>query len=100
MDPSGGRRLRPQRREPGDPLYAFHLNEARVRGISVGELRLEGGELVAPQVSGQVAHIRPAGASTREELDRWDLFVLNVLSAEEEAALDRVWGDSWWGDWA
>jgi hypothetical protein len=87
---------------PGHPPYAFHLNEARVRGISVADLRLdlEGLELVAPQASGQVAHIRPPGPSTREELDRWDLFVLNVLSAEEEAALDRVWGDSWWGDWA
>lgn len=91
----------PERGEPGRPPYAFHLNEARARAVSIADLRLlEGLELVAPQASGQVAHIRPAGASTREELDRWDLFVLNVLSAEEEAALDRVWGDSWWGDWA
>lgn len=90
----------PERSEPGVATYAFHLDRARARALSVSQLEIQGLELVAPQPSGQVARLRPAGPSTRPELERWDSFVYTVLSADDEAALDRVWGDGWWGEWA
>lgn len=83
----------------GSPAYAFHLDEARARAISTSDVRLEAEELVLTTAAGQVARIRPAGPQTRPELDRWDDFCLLVLSAAEEAALDEVWGDSYYGDW-
>lgn len=88
--PSGG----------GTPPYAFHLNEARARAISTRDVSMHGDEIVFVTGTGQVAHLRPAGPETRAELDRWDDFVYLVLSAEEEAALDEVWGDSYYGEWA
>ena len=86
--------------EPGLPPYAFHLNEARPRALSVDGLVDVGEELVFRTAGGQLVHIRPAGPETGAELERWDSFVLLALSAEDEAALDRLWGDSWWGEWA
>ena len=90
----------PAGEEPGLPPYAFSLNPARARALSLEGVRVEGDELVLPQPSGQVARIRAAGPDSLAELERWDTFVYTVLSAEEEAELDRVWGDSWWGQWA
>ncbi len=86
--------------EPGLPGYAFHLDQARPRALHAERLEVAGEELVAPQPSGQVARIRAAGPATRAELERWDVFVYTVLSAEAEADLGQLWGDSWWGEWA
>ena len=86
--------------EEGGLPYAFSLNAARARALPLDDVRLEGGEIVLPTRADQVARIRPAGPETLPELERWDTFVLTVLDAEEEAALDRVEGDSWWGRWA
>lgn len=86
--------------EPGLPPYAFHLNEARPRALAVDALVEAGEELLFRTAGGQLVRIRPAGPETLAELERWDSFVLVALSAEEEAALDRLWGDSWFGDWA
>lgn len=86
--------------EPGLPPYAFSLNQARARALSMAALRAEGNHLVLPQPSGQVARIRQASRATLAELERWDTFFYTVLSATEEAELDRLWGDSWWGQWA
>ena len=58
-----------------------------------------GDELVFRTAGGQLVRIRPAGPATSAELDRWDTFCAVVLSAEDELALDRVWGDSWVGEW-
>ena len=80
--------------------YAFSLNEARARALPLDDVRLEGGEIVLSTRADQVARIRPAGPETLPELQRWDAFVLTVLDSEDEAALDRVEGDSWWGRWA
>lgn len=87
-------------RGPGMPRYAFHLNEARARAISTHAARTDGDEIVLETAGGQIAHIRPAGPQTRPELEHWDTFCYVVLTAEEEAALDAVWGDSYYGDWA
>jgi len=40
------------------------------------------------------------GLATLPELQRWDSFYLLVLTADEEAHLDALWGDSYFGDWA
>jgi len=85
---------------PGSPPYAFHLDQARARALPTHDVRLEEDELVFVTADGQIAHIRPAGPETRPELEHWDDFVYLVLSAAEEAALDEVWGDSYYGDWA
>ena len=79
--------------------YAFSLNQARARALPLDDVRLEGGEIVMATRADQVARIRPAGPGTLAELERWDTFVLTVLDAEAEAALDEVAGDSWWGRW-
>jgi hypothetical protein len=86
--------------ERGLPPYAFHLNEARPRALQLAGLEEVGHELVFRTAAAQLVRIRPAGPQTLLELERWDTFCAVVLSAEDEAALDRVWGDSWWGDWA
>jgi len=86
--------------EPGLPPYAFHLDEARPRALQLAGLEEIGDELVFRTWADQLVRIRPAGPQTLPELERWDTFCAVVLSAEDEAALDRVWGDSWWGDWA
>lgn len=85
---------------PGGMPYAFSLNAARARALPLDDVRLEGDEIVIPAGADQVAHLRPAGPETLAELERWDTSVLTALDAEEEAALDRVEGDSWWGRWA
>lgn len=86
--------------EPGLPPYAFHLNEARPRALNVAGLLEVGEELVFRTAGAQLVRIRPAGPATIAELERWDSFCGVVLSADDEAALDRVWGDSWWGEWS
>jgi hypothetical protein len=84
----------------GMPPYAFSLDAARPRGLDPVGVRREGLELVLELDSGEVARIRPAGPETLPELQRWDSFYLLVLTAEEEADLDALWGDSYLGDWA
>ena len=77
---------------------AFSLN--RARALPLDGVRLEGEGIVVATRADRVARIRPAGPDTLPELERWDTFVLTVLDAEEEVALDQVEGDSWWGRWA
>jgi hypothetical protein len=106
VDENGTLWLRPvvggYRPEPGQgmPPYAFSLNAARPRGLDPVSIRQEGLELVLELDSGEVARIRPAGPDTFPELQRWDSFYLLVLTAQEEADLDALWGDSYLGDWA
>ncbi|HEV2811307.1 MAG TPA: hypothetical protein VGV93_13035 [Acidimicrobiales bacterium] len=88
-------------RAVGAPVYAFSLNEARARGLSPLEnIAVVGEELVVRTGAGQEAHIRRAGPTTMPELERWDAFFYNVLSAQEQLELDEVVGDSYWGEWA
>lgn len=84
---------------PAMPEYAFSLDTARPRALCPVSVRREGPELILELDSGQVGRIRPAGSETLPELQRWDTFYYNVLTAEEEAELDRLWGDSYLGQW-
>lgn len=49
---------------------------------------------------GERPRIRPACGEALAELQRWDSFYYLALTAEEEAALDALWGDSYVGRWA
>jgi hypothetical protein len=83
--------------EPGGG-YVFNLSLSRRRGLAYTSARIdENGDLVLVLRSGQGATIQPAAGRELEELQRWDDFTLNVLTAEEEADLDRLDGDSWYG---
>ena len=84
----------------GMPPYVFSLNAARPRGLLAVGVGREGEDLVLELDSGQRASIRPARAETLAELQRWDDFYYLALSAEEEADLDALWGDSYVGIWA
>lgn len=84
----------------GMPEWAFSLEAARPRSFAPGSIRVEGEELVAHLDAGHVARIRPAGPAALSELARWDTFCATVLTADEEADLDAVWGDSYLGLWA
>jgi hypothetical protein len=83
----------------GMPPYAFSLNAARPRGLLPTDVRREGENLVLQLSSGQQARIRPAGGEALAELQRWDTFYYLELTAQEEAALDALWGDSYVGRW-
>lgn len=79
-------------------LPAFNLSVCRRRGFAIAETALdEHGYLVLTLRGGQTALIQPATDRELETLNRWDEFVLNVLTAEEERDLDRLDTDSWYG---
>ena len=50
--------------------------------------------------SGQRAGVRAAGEQTLRELKRWDAFYYNVLTTQEEAELEELVGEWYWGRWA
>ena len=83
----------------GAPPYAFSLNAARPRGLLPTDVCREREDLVFELNSGQRARIRPASGENLAELQRWDTFYYLTLTAEEEAALDALWGDSYLGRW-
>jgi hypothetical protein len=90
----------PDHSEPGLPPYAFSLEVARPRSLAFTGVAGDAAELVFDLVNAQRARIRPAGPATFPELERWDTFYYTVLTAQEEAELDLVAGDSYWGPWA
>jgi hypothetical protein len=87
-------------RPQGWTEYVFSLDAARPRALCPVSVRREGPDLVLQLSSGQVGRIRPAGPETLPELQRWDTFYYNVLTAEQESELDALWGDSYLGEWA
>jgi hypothetical protein len=83
--------------EPGG-WYVFNLSLSRRRGLAYDSARIdENGDVILVLRGGQIARIQPAAGRELEELQRWDDFTLNVLTAEEEADLDRLDADSWYG---
>jgi hypothetical protein len=78
--------------------YVFNLSISRRRALAYSSASIdENGDVVLTLLSGQVATIQPAAGRELEELQRWDDFTLNILTAEEEADLDRLDADSWYG---
>jgi hypothetical protein len=96
----GGYPIGPEIHDRGDPDYAFSLDACRVRALTLSDVEVLDGEIVIQHSEYQLARIREAGSETMPELERWDTFFFTVLDAQEEAALDEVWGDSWHGKWA
>ena len=81
-----------------DGWYLFNLSISRRRGLAYTAACVsENGDVVLDLRGGQIARIQPAVGRELDELQRWDEFTLNVLTAEEEAALDRLDTDSWYG---
>jgi hypothetical protein len=81
-----------------DGSYIFNLSLSRRRGLTYSSARIdESGDVVLALHSRQIATIQPAAGIELEELQRWDDFTLNILTAEEETDLDRLDTDSWYG---
>ncbi|GAA2753367.1 hypothetical protein [Kitasatospora cinereorecta] len=85
--------------------YVFNLSLARRRALHWHTAGVDdrGGivlHLVAPDGGeGQTARIEPASNGELEELARWDTFI-DLLSPEEEQALEELAEDSWSGRFA
>ncbi len=85
--------------------YVFDLSRARRRALhwrtaGVDDRGAVVLHLVTPAGGeGQRARIEPASGSELEELARWDTFV-DMLSPEEEQALEQLAEDSWNGRFA
>lgn len=87
---AGGRRT-----ETGAP--AFPLGDCLRKGIGLDRWSLVGERIRFELASGQTIDLRPATTPELEELELWDRFVTVALTAEDEAALDRLDADSWHG---
>jgi len=81
-------------------MYVFSLALIRRRALAIDEVTTKGDAIVLVQPSGQIARIQPVGADQAALLERWDTFMLNTLSAEDEAALEELLDDSWHGNWS
>lgn len=86
----GGRRT-----DTGVP--AFPLGDCLRRGIGLDRWSLVGERIRFELAGDQTVDLRPATTLELEQLDLWDSFVAVALTAEDEAALDRLDADSWHG---
>lgn len=87
------------RTDAGVPV--FPLGDCRRRGIALDSYTINDSRIRFELGSGQHLELRPAHtAGELATLELWDAFTLTVLTAEEEADLDRVDADSWQGRFA
>lgn len=76
----------------------FPLGDCLRRGIGLEHWSITNDRIRFELGSGQTIDLRPATtAGELEQLELWDTFVAVVLSAADEAALDRLDADSWHG---
>lgn len=76
-----------------DGVGDMYSSEARARAVSLRAVTAgEDGSLHLELVTGQRAWIRPIGADLLPELERWDTYVLCIVSAETEANLEQLRG--------
>lgn len=87
----GGYPINP--RQPGEPTYAFDLDEARRRNLTFTRCWQDGDTLVFDLDSGQRAYVRPIRSQLLAELQRWDTFYLLYLDAADQARLDALDSD-------
>lgn len=74
-----------------DGTDAYDLALARRRGLQFTAARItEDGAVELELTAGGSARIEPAGPAAMAEISRWDVFTLEVLSAEIEAELDAL----------
>jgi hypothetical protein len=79
--------------------YVFSLSEVRRRALSLDQVTIDTDGIVLVQRTGQTARIQPVSESQTPLLDHWDTFTLTILSAEDEAAVEELLDDSWYGQW-
>ena len=81
--------------------WRFGLNACRRRALPTERVVAVGDSRVVLDLpTGQTAEIHPIGEDLQAQLDRWDDFVLTVLPADVELALEDLTDDSWHGPWA
>ncbi len=79
----------------GAPL--FSIEACRRRGITYQQAARHGDELEFHLGSGQVLRVRPAQHDRLEQLQLWDAFFYTRLTGDEEAQLEELVEDSWYG---
>jgi len=79
-------------------VAVFPLGDCLRRGIALDSYTITGTGIRFALGSAQVVELRAASTSGElEALQLWDSFTLTVLTADEEADLDRLDADSWHG---
>lgn len=84
--------------EPGhgaDRIYNLSVN--RRRALTITNARVSNGALELDLSSRQHARIEPASGTGLAELQAWDTFFYNVLTPQEQNALEALQEDSWHG---
>ncbi len=84
---------------PGGPSQ-FGLNACRRRSLPTDQVTVAAGGVTFGLPTGQTAEILPITDDLQPQLDRWDDFVVTVLPADIEVALEDLTDDSWHGPWA
>ncbi len=84
---------------PGGPS-PFGLNACRRRSLPTDQVTVGADRVTLGLSTGQTAEILPIVEDLQPQLDRWDDFVITVLPADIEVALDDLTDDSWHGPWA
>ncbi|NUU20929.1 MAG: hypothetical protein HOV68_05345 [Streptomycetaceae bacterium] len=83
-----------------DGTYVFNLSLTRRRSLRWTAAQLDtSGSVQLRLSSGETALIQPAEGEELAEVQRWDRFT-DLLTRDEEAALDELDGDSWHGRYA
>lgn len=80
--------------------WRYGLNACRRRSLPTDRVTVGADRVTFGLPTGQTAEIRPIGYDLQPELDRWDDFVITVLPADIELALEDLADDSWHGPWA
>ncbi len=89
-----------------DPLdvaggpWQFGLNACRRRSLPTDRVTPSDDRVTLEIPGGQTAEIRPIGDDLHAQLEQWDVFLLTVLPADVELALEDLTDDSWHGRWA
>lgn len=91
------RPLHPGHRHPNGTI-TFPLGDCLRRGIAADSFDVDVDRIRFNLASGQTLEVRPAlHQGELDALELWDTFTLTVLTAAEEADLDRLDADSWHG---
>ena len=91
--------------EPAPPSHAggpshFGLNACRRRSLTTDHVTVGTDRVTFDLPPSQTAEIHPVADDLHPRLDRWDDFVITVLPADVELALEDLTDDSWHGPWA
>ncbi len=80
--------------------WQFGLNACRRRSLPTDRVTPSDDRVTFEAPGGHTAEIRPIADDLRAQLEQWDVFLLTVLPADVELALEDLTDDSWHGRWA